>query len=319
MSETAAPRSNLKHRALELLLKSLLSFFGVAILAIGAMLCKVGNAGLDPFTALNLGVSARVHLSLGIYQLLTNCVIILIVLLLDIKKIGIGTIINMVFAGFMIDWFSTAYNAIFHYQPSLMTSIINGILGLLFFTLGTSLYMGANLGVAPYDALAPIASKRLHIKYKFCRVVQDIAFMIAALIAGGPIGLATLFISFFAGPLITFWNHGLTEKLMAQLVSFSQAPSGKSIGRGIDNAGKFTYHLVKNGYDQTVLTQEKLSQYSDEQLEEKVEQAKQTLQQTDVIRKHTFIRYGLLKKEERRRKDKKTQGPDQEDDSNRPS
>ncbi|MFT9118174.1 MAG: membrane protein [Sporolactobacillus sp.] len=302
MTEDATAKPPLKNKYLELALKTLVSFVGVTILALGAMLCKAGNVGLDPFTALNIGVSGRVGLSLGTYQLLSNCLIILVVLLLDRKKIGIGTIINMVFAGFMIDWFSDAYHLFFHYQSTLLTEIVNGILGLLLFTLGTSLYMGASLGVAPYDALAPIASKRLHIKYKFCRIVQDISFMAVALLAGGPIGLATLIISFFAGPLITFWTHGLTEKIMSHLISFSHNPSRKHIGHGLDQAGKYTYHLVKASYDQTVLTQEKLSHYTDEELAQKVKLAKETIDKTNHILEHNVIHYGLLKREARRRK-----------------
>lgn len=299
---------NNKRKWFELFAKSILSFIGVAILALGATLCKQGHIGLDPFTALNIGVSKKIHLSLGIYQLLVNVFIIIFVILLDRKKIGIGTIINMVFAGFMIDWFSSFYSTIFHYHPTLLTGIVNGILGLLFFTLGTSLYMSADLGVAPYDAIAPIASNRLHIKYKFCRIVQDLGFMIAALIARGPIGLATIIISFFAGPLITFWDNTLSKRLVSSVVEFRNHPSGRSIGHGFTGAGRYTYYLVKHSYDLTVETQEKLSHYSDEQLHLKQKQARVTLKDAKTVIQNTLIQYGLLKKEEQRREREERNG-----------
>ncbi|WP_445491240.1 YczE/YyaS/YitT family protein [Niallia sp. 03133] len=285
----------------EIIIRSILALIGVAILAIGATFCKVGNVGLDPFTALNIGISKIIGLSLGSSQLGANVIIIVVVLLLDRKRIGIGTIINMVCAGFMIDWFSNLYTFLFDYQPTLLTKIVNGILGLLFFTLGTSIYMTAKVGVAPYDALAPIASKRLHIKYKFCRMVQDIGFMVGALIAGGPIGPATIIISFFAGPLITFWDNKFSKNLVETFVEFGKHPSGKSIGQGIDTAGKYTYNLVKYSYNQTVITQEKLSDYSDEQLEQQVKQTRRTLNHMKTAFKHTVTQYGMLKKEERKR------------------
>jgi len=290
------------HRKFELVIKSMVSLIGVAILAAGATLCKMGNVGLDPFTALNIGVSNKLHMSLGLYQLLTNIVIIIFVLLLDRKKIGIGTVFNMVFAGFMIDWFSTLYGTLFHYQPTLLTAIVNGLLGLLLFTLGTSLYMTADLGVAPYDALAPIASTRLHIKYKYCRIVQDLAFMIAALIMAGPIGLATIIISFFAGPLITFWDHKFSEKLIDSVADFSREPSSKKIGHGFDVAGKSTYNFVKDSYFHTVEIQKKLSHYSDQELEQKQKQVRQTVSQARSILKDSVIQLGLLRKEQHRRK-----------------
>ncbi|MFT8320277.1 MAG: membrane protein [Bacillus sp. (in: firmicutes)] len=286
----------------EIVFRSILALIGVAILAIGATLCRVGNVGLDPFTAINIGISNIIGLSLGTSQLAANLIIIVFVLLLDRKRIGIGTIINMVCAGFMIEWFSELYTTLFQYDPTLLTKVVNGILGLLFFTLGTSIYMTAKVGVAPYDALAPIASKRLKIKYKFCRMAQDIGFMVGALIAGGPIGPATIIISFFAGPLITFWDTRFSNNLVASFVDFGKHPSGKKIGHGIDSAGKYTYNLVKYSYNQTVVTQEKLSDYSDEQLEQQVKQTHRTLNHMKTVLNNTVIQYGMLKKEERKRK-----------------
>lgn len=74
----------------------------------------------------------------------------------------------------------------------------------LVFTAGSSLYMAPSLGVSPYDAIAPIISTRFHIKYKTARVGQDVCFLVAALIAGGPIGFASIVVAFFAGPLISY-------------------------------------------------------------------------------------------------------------------
>ncbi|TGA97016.1 membrane protein [Sporolactobacillus shoreae] len=289
------------HHWRELFSKSIFSLIGVAILAIGATLCKQGHIGLDPFTALNIGLSNKLHMSLGIYQLLVNVLIIVLVFFLDRKKIGIGTVINMVFAGFMIEWFSRFYISVFHYHPSILTMMVNGILGLLLFTLGTSLYMSANLGVAPYDAIAPIASARLHIKYRFCRIAQDLAFMIGALIASGPIGLATIIIAFFAGPLITFYDKYVSSRLVSKVVEFSAHPSGRSIGHGFTGAGRYTYHLVKQCYEQTMEVQKKLSHYSDEQLQQKQEQARLTIKDAKAVIHHTTLQYGLLKEEEQRR------------------
>ncbi|RYL93486.1 membrane protein [Sporolactobacillus sp. THM7-4] len=293
---------NSRQSRLELLFKSVLSLFGVAVLALGATLCREGKVGLDPYTAVNIGVSEKIGMSLGTYQLLANMVIILLVLLLDRKKIGIGTIMNMVGAGYLIDWFSAVYRQLFQYQPTLLTGIINGLSGLLVFTLGTSLYMSANVGVAPYDALAPIASKRLHIKYRFCRVVQDIGFMIAGWIVGGPIGLATVIISFFAGPLITFWNNHFSKGLVSSLVEFSRHPGGRNIGQGFDIARRYTVNLVRHSYQQTLLTQEQLSHYSDEELELRVKQTRRAVRDAKSVVKNTLIQYGMLKREEMRRK-----------------
>ena len=74
-----------------------MSFIGVAILSMGTTFSR---GGLDPFTAMNTGISNKLGIGLGVYQLAVNLVIFIFILWLDRKQIGIGTILNMVLVGF---------------------------------------------------------------------------------------------------------------------------------------------------------------------------------------------------------------------------
>ena len=85
-----------------ILLKTLVSFIGVAILSLGTTFLRGGNVGLDPFTAVNTGISNHLGIGLGVYQLSVNLVIFIFIIWLDRKQIGIGTILNMVLVGFEI-------------------------------------------------------------------------------------------------------------------------------------------------------------------------------------------------------------------------
>ena len=69
------------------------------------------------------------------------------------------------------------------------------------------------MGVAPIDAVAPIASQRLPFSFTACRMTQDIAVTVIAVLAGGPIGVFTVIAAFFTGPFITLWNRRLTLPL----------------------------------------------------------------------------------------------------------
>ena len=75
--------------------KLLLSCLGVVCIALGTTVCRVGNVGVDPFTAMNLGFSARVGMDFGTFQLLVNLAILAAVFALDKYQIGLGTLINM--------------------------------------------------------------------------------------------------------------------------------------------------------------------------------------------------------------------------------
>ena len=55
--------------------------------------------GTDPFTAMNLGISEKIGLLLGHWQLLFNLILFIFVVFGDRRQIGIGTVANMVLVG----------------------------------------------------------------------------------------------------------------------------------------------------------------------------------------------------------------------------
>ena len=130
-------------------------------------------------------------------------VIFIFILWLDRKQIGIGTILNMVLVGFEIQWFTTIYHQLFGYRTTFLIVAADTLIGLILFTLGASLYMAPDLGAAPYDAIAPIITQRTKLSYRTARITQDVLFMVAAVIAGGPVGFGTIIVAFFTGPLIS--------------------------------------------------------------------------------------------------------------------
>ncbi|MGC6769673.1 YczE/YyaS/YitT family protein [Enterococcus sp. LJL51] len=198
----------------ETIIRSLFALLGVAILAFGAATLRIGQVGLDPYTAANIGIGETLGLSLGVYQLIINIVILILVFIFGRKYIGIGTVINMVLTGFFIDFFTWMYTNLFSIELNLITQAALLIIGVVIFTFGASFYMSAKLGNAPYDAIAPIIVDRTNLSYRLIRVSQDVFFVILAFIFGGPVGVGTVINAFFTGPLIEFWNKKVSEPLI---------------------------------------------------------------------------------------------------------
>ncbi|MDB6241998.1 hypothetical protein ODV24_08970 [Lactobacillus amylovorus] len=94
------------------------------------------RGGLDSFTAVNTGISNKLGIGLGVYQLAVNLVIFIFILWLDRKQIGIGTILNMVLVGFEIQWFTTIYHQLFGYRTTFLIVAADTLIGLILFTLG---------------------------------------------------------------------------------------------------------------------------------------------------------------------------------------
>lgn len=289
------------HRGAAISLKTLMAFIGIAILSLGTTFLREGHVGLDPFTAMNTGIAAKIGLGLGNTQLISNLVIFTVVLLLDRNKIGIGTIMNMVLVGYEIQWFTTLYNQILPNSLNFLTISADLIIGLLLFTLGSSMYMGASLGVAPYDAIAPILSTRIHLKYRIARIGQDIIFMIAGFFIGGPVGIATIIVAFFTGPLITYWNSHVSEKLLLRINDFSAQPSLQSAGTLIVSFGQGGYQAVVKAYQVTEQIQRHKSDYSDSQLSEQLTESRQQLKEASQIYENAQQQYKILVQESKRR------------------
>lgn len=278
-------------------LRALMAFVGIAILSTGTTLLREGNVGLDPFKATNTGLAGKLGAGLGNVQLMVNLVIFVLVLLLDRKKIGIGTIMNMVLVGYEIQWFSIIYHQILPNTVNIFTIMTNLVFGLLLFTLGSSLYMGARLGVAPYDAIAPIISKRTHVKYRWARITQDIIFMAAAFLIGGDVGFATIIVAFFTGPLITYWDTHVSEKVMQGITDFSSTPSFRTAGKQLVNVGRISYYVVRHAYELTEKTQRQLSNYTDQELDERIEMTRNRSKQLSQVYENTQKQLRLLQGE----------------------
>ena len=192
--------------------KIVASTLGIVIISLGIALCRMGNVGVDPFTAMNMGLSELFGIGFGTFQLIMNAIILAVVFFLDRSQIGIGTVINMVAVGYLIEFFLWVLGDT-PFLPGVAGMVLHLVLGTLLFTLGVSMYLKTRMGVSPIDAVAPIAVERTGRPYLVCRLTQDVLVTLIALIAGGPIGIFTVVAALGTGPLITMWNKLATLNL----------------------------------------------------------------------------------------------------------
>lgn len=165
------------------------------------------NLGTDPCTFMNVTVSEKLHILFGTWQLLLNSVLFIFVVLFDRHQIGPGTIANMVFIGYISDffrwlWKRTIPEYVFKEWPY---RAVIFIVALLCFVVAASLYMNADMGVSPYDAIPNILSARVlkNVPFKFIRIGYDGAVLLVGALLGGRIEICTILMVFLLGPTIT--------------------------------------------------------------------------------------------------------------------
>lgn len=202
----------------EFLLRSSMSIIGLVLLSFGAALSETMGMGLDPFTALSTGLSVITGMSLGNFILLLNVLIVAIVLFFDRSRIGWGTVYNLVLVGYMIEFFMGFFANVFDIsQMNLIVRLLITVGAIAIFTFGVALCMDSNLGVSPYDAVAPIIVSYTSKKFTLIRITQDVLVVLVAWIIGGPVGISTFITGFFSGPMIEFYSSRFTRKLAERL------------------------------------------------------------------------------------------------------
>ncbi len=179
-----------------------LLFLGFALLSFGLMLTKRASLGMDSWGVFHQGLAINLDLSFGVITQLLGLVILLFSVWLLKTKIGLGTILNVIIIGFMID----TSDIIFSYIPSTnMEKTILLVIGLVAMTFGRSLYISTNLGAGPRDGLFVGLSRITKIDIKYIKPSIEFSVLFLGFLLGGPIGLGTVFIVITSGYLVEYF------------------------------------------------------------------------------------------------------------------
>ena len=190
-----------------------ISLIGNIIIAIGVSTCRISQMGIDPFTSMTTGISSLLNIPLGVFQGSVNAILFLILILLsrsNLKYLNIGAIINMFLLGFFVQFFNNVYCQLF----SLPMKFVVLAIGILFVTLGCSLYITSDLGTGCYDALSIYMADVMSPSYPVCRIMTDVVCVLIGFITGGPLGIATIILMFGTGPLISTWNKLVSKPIV---------------------------------------------------------------------------------------------------------
>lgn len=189
-----------------MLRRTVVLFISVSLMGLGVAILDQLGFGTDPCSVLNLGMSRLIGWSFGNYQLVFNLLLLLLILLMkESRRIGLGTLANMVMVGYAADFSTWIINMIHPmYQDSLLVKVAVFIPTLVMFMVAAAFYMVVDLGVAPYDAMPQIISS--HVKrfgFTAVRVFWDVSAMVIGYLVGGTVGVVTILMGFFLGPVIS--------------------------------------------------------------------------------------------------------------------
>ena len=182
------------------LYKFLTSFFlclGLIIFGLGEGLLIVSSSGASPWSVLAQGLFLNIGFSVGLITIFISIAVLLLWFPLK-QKPGIGTILNALIIGLMID-------ACIRYVPTpenYFNQVLLGAIAVFTVGLGGGIYLVANLGPGPRDGLMIGLQKKTNLPIALVRAVLEITVMSIGWYLGGTVGVGTLLFAFGIGPCI---------------------------------------------------------------------------------------------------------------------
>ncbi len=198
---------------------------GNIFLGMGISIFKLSGLGNDPFSGMVMALADTSGIEYARFLILLNLSLFVIQLIAGRRFIGIGTVVNAVFLGYIVTFFYTIWIDLPGEPHLLWQRVITVAVGVVICSFGVSLYQTSNVGIAPYDCLSLIMKDRFpRVSYFWHRMFTDALCALICFLFGGIIGLGTLVCMFGLGPIIHFFNVHFTEKIRGD-----RRKSGKSV------------------------------------------------------------------------------------------
>lgn len=170
--------------------------FGLILYGLGIVMTMKANLGFAPWDVFHQGTANVFGITIGSASIAIGLVICIVVALAG-EKLGLGTILNMLVIGLVVD------AALFLGIIPTMNGWIQGVAmmaaGLLVISLASYFYIDSGFGAGPRDSLMVVLERKTGLPVGVCRAIVEGSAVLVGWILGGPVGLGTVLAAFGIG------------------------------------------------------------------------------------------------------------------------
>ena len=177
-----------------------LFFMGLIFFGLGnAIAVKVKYLGLHPWEVLNVALFQHFGLTIGTWGVFCGLILILISFFVARSYISIGTILNALCIGPIMDFFlwldilPKATNTWLDYFYLLCGIVTTGI--------GGGMYVAAGIGAGPRDGFMLSISDKTSLSVSQARIIVESLVLVVGFMLGGPVFIATFLYTFIQSPI----------------------------------------------------------------------------------------------------------------------
>jgi uncharacterized membrane protein YczE len=183
---------------------------GLCMFGIGIWLGLQAHLGVGPWDVLHGGLARHLGTPFGRTSIGVSVVVFLIALAARVRP-GLGTVLNVVVIGLVIDallarpWLDDLQHR------GLALRLCTTAAGIASVALGSALYLGAHLGPGPRDGLMVAIHERTGWPVGAARAALECSVLVVGILLGGPLGVGTIAFALGIGPAV-----GLAFRLTRQ-------------------------------------------------------------------------------------------------------
>lgn len=195
---------------------------GLVLFGVGIAVMVVANLGLSPWEVLHQGISRNTGIPIGTVGIITGVLVLVLWIPLH-ERIGIGTILNVILIGLVVDL------AIWFMPETIDETWLRWILmlgGTVAIAFGSGLYIGTGLGPGPRDGLM-MGLQRKGINVGIARIGIEVSVLVIGWLMGGTVGVGTVVFAFGVGPLVAVFLPRLS---LEPLYDYSDPDPGRYEG-----------------------------------------------------------------------------------------
>lgn len=209
-------------KAINLIKRLVMFFVGMSIIQFGVALFLKTSIGSDSFTVFTEGlatvlnktglkdlsivhmITGRAEVTPGVANMIILIVLFIGILIVDRKRIKIGTLICVIGVGPIIDLGVKAVSYFPIESANIFVKMLLVLGGCFIIAVGFSIMSESDIGVAPNDIVPFIIKDKLNCQYRWVRIAFDATFLIVGFILGGKVGIGTIIAMLAIGPFIQF-------------------------------------------------------------------------------------------------------------------
>lgn len=193
--------------------------FAVIMMGFSLSWLVLVDMGTDPCTLMNLTISEKLGMTLGNWQALLNCILLILVIFFGKEHIGFGTLANMFLVGYSLDFFSWLWTKVgidVYFQSATVRYAVF-LPALIVFVIAAAVYMDVELGTSPYDAMSYILAKVFpKVPFRLLRIAYDMLIIGIGWIFGGRVQIVTVLMALLLGPVISIIGNILRPLLITE-------------------------------------------------------------------------------------------------------